>query len=921
MIRYAPFVFVLLLTGCPPTAGTPCEDDTDCPDGRCRFGACGPVCEEDTDCGSRQICQSGACVARPECSQTADCASGFDCRDGTCRCTGDQACALNQSCVDGACVARTRCTGDQGCPAGQRCELTQGLCIPPCALATDCAPGVDPRLAVTLYQCLQGACYRRCLNDATCGEGLVCADGLCEIADCATRADCPEGQYCSSATFGRCLPFRTCTADAQCQQNEQCRAFDPASCPPGFPCEQTICQELPLCLIDQDCAGVVPGQVGTAAYCEDQHCQPSSACTQPSECAPGQACIANVCVPGGCRGHADCAATEACVGGACRTAPAPADLLSLAVTPNVLRVQVGGTTRLHVIGYEFGGASFPLTTGVDFTVVDVSGQPSGAAQVDPSGIVTASAPGTFRIRAQVTGSSVAAVEATLDVYPELTSGRAVVVVDASTGRPLAGVSVHGCDGTSTSAACAAPVEALTDAMGTATFPSFTGTEATFSVASAELRADGLPRYEHVSVLDATERMLLIPLGPNPVSAAAGFNGVMSFSQVHTEGNYWVGFAVASIADPVSADAQTLLGEPFQVELPGVGQRVPVPGSVVLYTSPGLGIANDVKPRSLGLAQPGRRSTVAFAGRTTLEQLLTVRSTEFLAYAGGFDYDLVPFGSHPQRLRISDTADVDGDGLCADAARCPQGTEFVPDYFNFPSVSFTPRFLQKRRTEVIVPDLPAGFDTALISAVELTSETGMVPLGFSSRAAGAPGPGGARPVEPVVLRSGAALAGVETGEPAVWLLATQAAGTAQGQTSTTGRILRGPVLPTRAVLPPLLGTAPQSTFVAGSRTFAPEQPAWNALVSAGAELARVDLVGSEVRHRVYFAAHGSQTSVRVPSPPPVSGLDPATEATVQLDVSVLDLVPGTTAQQAFSLTTSALELPARWVDGYSRWPAR
>jgi hypothetical protein len=897
--------FAVLLVGCPPTGSQPCDTDADCPEGRCRFGACRPVCEADLDCGTRQICQDGRCLPPPECATSSDCARFFDCQGGTCRCQGDEACALNQSCTQGRCQTRPRCASTVDCPPPQRCEVTQGLCLSPCASSVDCAPGLDPQVALALYQCFGGTCFRRCLGDATCGTGLICRDGLCEAAECQTLSDCPSGQYCTSAAFGRCVPFTVCADDAGCPTNHTCQAFTPLTCPPGFPCAQPICQPLPLCFVDGDCQGGLPGQPATPSYCQDNHCQPSVACSAQSACAAGQACVGGICVPGGCRGHPDCPAGEACVAGACHKAPPAGDVAQLFLTPRLLHLNVGGTAQLQLVAFDLAGQSFPLPSAA-FEGLDAQGNPGAAVTVDASGNVEAMAPGVARVRASVPGAAVSPVEATVHVHPQVTSGRRVVVVDAGTRAPLAGVAVLGCEDPPPSGDCPAPVQAATDASGRALFP-FTAARASFSVASPELRPDGLPRYERLSLVDTTETDVLLPLSANPVDSATGFNAVISFAQVRSEGNYWLGFSAVAVGDPSDSDLSQLLGDTFMVSLPGVPQRVPVPGSLVLSTSPGLGIQNKIKDRSLAFAQPGRRAAVSFAGRTTSAQFTSARSTDLLAYTGAMDYTVQPFHSFVPHPQVPDWADVDGDGLCADPQLCPLGTEQVPDYLSFTALSFTPRHEQTRRTEVVVPDLPQGTDTAVIAVVQAERESGLLPLGFSSSAGGAPAPDGTRPVAPIVLRSGPERGGVEAGLPGVWALAVQAAN-AQG--SQAGRVLRAATLPTRAVLPPFLPLPTGAGFDPVTRLFTPGQPAWNAAASAGGHLARVDLTGSETRHRVYFGVTGAQTQVNLPPSPAAGGLDPAGEAGARLRVTVL--VAGSAPQGA------GPREPAERVDAYSRW---
>lgn len=860
------------------------------------------MCLDDTECGSRQVCAAGSCAPRPECTQATDCAEGFACTEGRCQCGSDAACAANQACREGKCVTASACTSADDCPAGQRCEIVQGVCQAPCVQATDCAPGVDPRVASLLYVCRQGDCLRQCLNDSLCGAGFICEAGTCAQAGCATKADCPAGQYCSSATAGRCLEYQSCSSTAGCGPNTECRAFTSATCPPGFDCATKICQELPRCLVDTDCSA--------SAYCRDAHCQPTTVCTDSSTCASGFTCVASRCVPGGCRGHADCASGELCSDGACHPAPTASSITSFALAPKASTLVVGDTLQLSLVAYLLDGTSVPLTQG-SFSVVDASGAPSSAATVSASGLVTAVSAGTVRVKASPVGAAVSPQELSLTVLPALDSGRRVTLVDAATWRPLAGVEVLGCDAPPASGPCPAPVSVTTDAQGSALFPGFTGATASFSAASSEPRADGYPRYDRVSVVSTPARDVLLPLGENTVHGAAGFNAGISFNEVHSSGELSVGFSVLSAGDPTAVDLSNLLGETFLVPVPGLTQRVPAPGSLVAYANLGLAGNTELKARSYGLGRAGRRTSVAFAGKLPLSQATNLRSTDLLAWSGAMDYSLQAFTSFSHLPYVPDATDLDGDGLCSDTTRC-QGSEDLPDYNRFTGLTHRPRREQLRRTEVVLPHLPAGFDTAVIAAVELSAEAGLMPMGLASRTGGAAGADGTRPVQPVLLRSGSPYGGAESGTPGVWAFAASATSGA----SVSGRIVRGPTLPTRVDVPAFL-PVPTASYTPASRTFTPSAASWSALSEAGVGLARVTLTGARGRHVVYFALDAGAGAIQVPDSPAGADADPAGQAGVSLEVTALRLSEGLSAEGLLDAPgANLLQLPVV-LDAYSR----
>jgi hypothetical protein len=906
-MRHLVVVLGLVLTACPAINSKPCASDTECEaDQRCRRGACGPICVNDGECGDGQSCQNGRCEPRPECAQDVDCASGFTCMSGRCRCTADSACASNQTCTEGVCKARVRCRQDAECTGGTRCEVTQGLCVPTCRLPTDCAPNLDPQVALGLYACLNGTCARRCTTDLTCAaDGVICRDGLCASAECKTKADCTANQYCSSGNFGRCLTYETCSSSTECDDNFRCQKFGQNECPPGFDCTLSICRELPRCFIDSDCVSGVPGTMQSMqnGFCDEGHCQPTDKCLTTTSCTQGRVCIGGICVPPVCRGHAECGVGKACVDGACTEAPSPTSIARLGLHPAEALLEVGDTLQLELSAYRLDQSSYPLRTGV-FTVT-----PAGAATVTNDGLLTAVAPGLVTIKAEVMMSFASPTEAKVRIYPRVTMGRRVLVVDAAKRRPIAGAVIWGC----LDSDCAMPTEVVTGMDGLAEFPMLGAGAATFTVVSDATRTDSLPTYERVSILSTSSTDVYVPLRDNPVKANAGFNGTVGFQQVRASGTYWLGLIATGIGDLPSMPLSRLLGDPISTEIQGINQRVPIPGAVVVYTSPALNIPNEVKPRALGFGQSGDRPAVAFATRGDLSQLATLRSVDLLSYIGSADFTLQQTVELSSRLDVPDTADVNGNGLCTNTQRCPMGSEDVPDWAGFSRLSMSPNRQLARRTEVTIPRVPSTLDTVVVAGIEDDAWRGALPTGFASKAAGAPSNDGTRPVDPIMLRTGVPFAGIESARAGIWSVALSTRSSAE-----SARVFHATGdLPTKVAVQPFLPLPGPGAWSSPTRTWTAKQPEWSSLYSTGAEVGRLALTGDQVRHTIYFPITLGQLTVSVPRAPNGPGADPAGAPMVSLEIVGVDLTNNSSWDDLTSFPGVNLSTWNLAMDGYSR----
>lgn len=760
-------------------------------------------------------------------------------------------------------------------------------------------------MAFAIYSCVQGTCARQCLSDATCGgTGFICKQsGVCARADCTTKADCPASQYCTSATNGRCLAFQTCASASDCSAHEACKRFDPGQCPPGFDCTLLVCQERQRCFVDADCAGTSSST--TPQICRENHCYPTATCTAATDCPDAGDCVAKKCVPSVCRGAGDCPTGQHCTDGTCVPVPVVGDINALAITPPNAVLEVGDTLDVHLMGVRLDGTAIPLTSGV-FSVVDSQGQPSTLASINSQGHLLAQAPGTARVAATVSGASVGTQYVDLVIYPAVSTGRRVVVIDAATRSPVPGATVRGC----ASAVCVSPETVLTDPTGAAAFTTLSAL-ADFTVIAPQTRpGDGLPRYERITVMGTQVTSLLIPLSANPVESAAGISATIAFNDVHSNGNYWAGFSAVSLSDPTLFAPSALLGDNFWTELPGTGQRVPIPASVTLLTSLGFGFTQDIKPKSLSQGEPGTRRAVAFAGRASQSEALTLRSIDLLGYLGAFDFDTSPRLSLSANPNVPDTSDVDGDGLCSDSMRCPMGPEKVPDYAHFTPTAFTPRREQSMRTEVQVAPLPGPFDRVMVAAVAAEADTGLLPLGLTAKnATGMSGAG--RTVDAFVLRNGAPYGDLSLAALGIFAVAQTA-----DDTSQSGRLSLGTRLPTKVWLKPFLPALAAPGYSSVDRTLRPAQPGWAAASSAGANWARLTLKGSQTIHRYYFAHSGTQTELALPAVPPGLGIDPSQEPVASTALCAIELVDGVSADDVLSFNGINLLSWGRAIDGYS-----
>jgi hypothetical protein len=930
------------------TSGTSgsCAQNTDCPSTqRCTPQGCKDGCRADPDCPGGGVCHTdGTCGARPGCALDTDCATGFRCNAGVCNCSNDYACwsqaggtpDTTQICVGGTCQASQACTADSQCTGGRYCGPA-GVCTAPCLKDADCG-GTSQFGAL---QCSGGRCTSPCVQDALpvgqggCKDGTICTNNLCQVAQCTTFADCGDPTlYCTSAAHGHCAPFTVCNATQPdvCGPQANCQPYAPDACPPGFDCSLTVCVALPACLVDGQCQ---PDEI-----CDLGVCRSAPACSDTNRCPATQDCIGGHCLTHVCRGNDECQSPQLCTAGRCQDPSTGADIVSVRLLTPLTTLEVGQVKALVAVALTATGAARPVAH------FDWSVSPAGPAQVTGTGALTALAPGQATVSVGYTkpnGTHVTPDTSTFRVLAAPASGGRVVVVDSTSGAPLAGAHVRICGARDASQACTAAQDLVTGADGAVAFAPPSGP---FDVSAAELSVDAQGRFLHdqVHLLGLTATDVLVPLPGNEAGLAAGFTGSVDFGQVKTTGGTNVALAGASLADLASFDLNDLLGQAWTSTLtlptsiggfgglggiPGGGLgglSLPDGGSFPVQLTGGLvldftqiggfTVPIQVKDTVYAVTAPGLRTGWAFAGKLNPQLILgSITSSAqngalgaVLPFFGAFDHGLVPTIDAPLKGEVLDQSDLDGNGVCEDTNICATGGQRLPDYRHFPTETFIPSQTQSLRAEVSVAPLSGAVQTLLMAGAQVPG-AGLVPLGLGN--ADATG-------QATVLRMAPVYGGLEVSEYAVLALAQGAGGNqpGQGKAPLSVQIQRSASLPVQVPF-----AAPFVPFVTGAGYAAATRqltvdPSFSD-VAAATQLVRLTVVGQGQRAFVYASPAALAAGLFVPAPVAGATYDPAADPSATATVVALALPAGDTLDGLASLSgDTLLDLSAK-VTAFSR----
>ncbi len=341
-----------------------CFSDADCGDGFvCEFleaGAGGLVisagtcvfvppvaCSTDEECGEGQHCEfvanaggivalpAGICVDNPPvtCFSDGDCQSGEFCNFDVSNGGGAERPCFDEN-NDGLCddadiappdqigtcqpLPAPTCNFDGDCAEGEFCSFGDADRVaPPCDPSTDVnCDFVPPPEGV----CKPIVVDTGCNVDDDCGNGQVCAP-----SDCVCDASCQDdgnGGCLPCVCPGTCVDV-ACFSDADCKSDEFCAqsGADIAPPPECDPASGEACRPAPPSGVCRDlesdpCAAVCGEGVACAVSADGSVAcaEPAQTCTADSECADGQLCSTDNCVPDD---------TGACLGTCSAPRPAP----------------------------------------------------------------------------------------------------------------------------------------------------------------------------------------------------------------------------------------------------------------------------------------------------------------------------------------------------------------------------------------------------------------------------------------------------------------------------------------------------------------------------------------------------------------------------------------------------------------------
>ncbi len=854
-----------LATGmCVMTSTTACDDNRPCGPGRdCVDGACEPTtCTDHADCDG-WVCDNGLCVEPMACGPMGMCPDGLFCDNGLCvpapaeGCDRDDQCTDPQICVFNECVDAIECMSSAECPAELRCQ--DGECREPCMQDSDCP---SRRFTCDMNT---GECQARCFGDRTCPDGQICESLLCVPAECTMDSECDTAndEECQGADngHGRCEEVERCMNDSECPENFFC---DPMG----------TCRELPRCAGDRACED--------DEFCDDGHCQPSMSCAM-TGCPMDQECIADRCVPGGCRGPADCpTAGEICVAGRCEPPPPPTFITEVRIVTPAGVVRPNTTYRFTAIALNQSGAVVP---GVTFAWVSTSTQ---VASIDTTGLAT----GHER-------SGTTSIIATADTGAGLVSSAPVLLTNL--GALTAGdVRITALDLASGSAVAGAQVELSSAGFGHSTMTSATGVATVTGVpAGAALTVTiAHASYDYVSLIGVGLGDYVVPMPTlTTENRVAGLKGTIDMSMVTSTGNLGYSISGGSFTSPLfTFDARAFFGNGNHnapVMIPGgMSFNVPVAANATLEAEV-FGTPFTLKSDYYATARQGVRAAWSFGGRVDFDIFRgggggggpgdILGAT--LPYFQRFQHAVRPAVVLRALPRVMDANDIDNDN---------DTTELVPDFNNFPGVPLAPSVDQSLRYQLNTGNARLPFvtggnaNTLLVITGAVVPGVGFVPLGLD----GLSDNGGNGLVAPFTSRMAPPHSGLEVGRYAVLATAFRSGMRGPDGPGSTQLVIEETLPATVDISSGWLDSPVGAAYDRGARSL-------NVPVVMGVDMVHTQIQGTDGAWHLYFAP--TADPVAIPAAP-MGAMDRVASATITANAIDLD---GTSFEGLFDVAAGGV----------------
>lgn len=338
--------------------------------------------------------------------------------------------------------------------------------------------------------------------------------------------------------------------------SDECFSKDDCPDPNLYICNMSNSKCEPSCRSKMDCTAAVRGQFAL------DYCNGARGC----ECDQGS-CVASLC-----SADADCG-SQVCRNGQCVEAPSASTVSSCTVSPDVMILRAGTTTKAWVSAWDSTKNPVVLKSGIAWTAKDgavIEGAATGLS-VDIKG-QTATANGSVEV---TIGSTKCTGKVTVVDGTVLPGTLKTIVIDELTGRPINDATVMVSD-KDTGAMVGTLATTGTNGVYTLTGLPLTG-KASVTVFHNKFNYQTVANYD-LGTVSADARFLSFALRRNQLDNYGGYKG--TFTNVPATSHIHVGIAGISIAGSVTDISFTQLLGPSVKKAIKIGSQINVPNAEI-----------------------------------------------------------------------------------------------------------------------------------------------------------------------------------------------------------------------------------------------------------------------------------------------------------------------------------------------------